>query len=84
MADAARHQVTQLEQTVDELKRKLKEREKELKEQQERVKRLQEGVNETSEWLDDKEQHFNNFNLSEVEPMKIQKKITAIKVCMHG
>lgn len=83
MTDVARHQVMQLEQTVDELKGKLKEREKELKEQQERVKRLQEGVNEMTAWLDDKEHHFNNFNLSEVEPMKIQEKTTAVKVCMH-
>ena len=81
MADTVIRQVTQLEQTVDKLKIKLKERERELKEQQERVRRLQEGISEMSEWLDDKEHSFKDFNLSEVEPMMIQKKKSAIKVC---
>lgn len=74
--------MTELENKVGELKKKLKERENELKKQEKRVKRLREDVNNMSEWLGDKEHQMKHFDLSEVEPTKIQNKIAAIKVHM--
>ena len=79
-ADTARHQVTELEQRVEELKKKLSNRENALKEQQDRVKKYQDAVSEVGQWLDEKEQQLKDYDLTEVEPDKIQEKMAAVKV----
>ena len=80
-ADTARQQVTELEQEVEELKKKLKNKENEVKEQQDRVKKYHDAVSEVSQWLDEKEEQLKNYDLTEVEPSKIQEKMAAVKVC---
>ena len=82
-ADTARGHVSELDQKVEELKKKLRNRENELKAQQERVKKYQDGVNGVSQWLEEKEQQLNDYNLTTAEPMKIQEKMAAIKVCYN-
>ena len=80
-ADAARHQVAEVEQRVEDLKKKLRDRENQLKEQQDRVKKYQDAVDEVNQWLGEKEQQLKDYDLTEVEPAKIQEKMAAVKVC---
>ena len=80
-ADTARDQLTQLDQTVEQLKKKLRDRENESKEQQAKVKKLEEVSSDVSQWLDEKEGQLKDCDLTEVEPTKIQEKMTSVKVC---
>ncbi|XP_065889965.1 microtubule-actin cross-linking factor 1-like isoform X3 [Dysidea avara] len=79
-ADTVRDQLTQLDQTVEQLKKKLRDRENELKEQQEKVKKLEEVSSDVSQWLDEKEGQLKDCDLTEVEPTKIQEKMTLVKL----
>ena len=81
-ADTARHQVTELDQGLEQLKKKLRDRENRLKQQQDRVKKHQEAVSEVGHWLDEKEHQLKDYDLTEVEPVKIQEKMSAIKVSL--
>ena len=81
-SDTARQQVNELDERVEELKKKLRDREKQLKEQEERVKKYKDVVNEVSQWLNEKEHQLKDYDLTEVEPAKIQEKMAAVKVCI--
>ena len=81
-ADAARLKVTELDQSLEQLKKKLRDRENKLKQQQDRVKKHQDAVNEVGQWLDEKEHQLKDYDLTEVEPAKIQEKMSAIKVSL--
>lgn len=83
-ANAAWQRVTELEQGVEELKKKLRERENEVKEQEDRVKKYRDAVDEVGRWLDEKEQQLKDYDLTEVDPTKIQEKMAAVKVCCVG
>jgi len=80
-ADTTRDQLTQLDQTVEQLKKKLRDKENRLKEQQAKVKKLKEVSNDVIQWLDEKEGQLKDCDLTEVEPTKIQEKMTLVKVC---
>lgn len=82
-ADTARDHVTELDKRVEELKKKLRGRENELKKQQERVKKYQDAVSEVSQWLDEKEHLLAGYDLTTAEPMRIQEKMAAVKVCCY-
>ena len=82
-ADTAKQQVTELDERVEELKKKLKDRENQLKKQEERVKKFQDAMNEVAQWLEKEEHQLNDYNLTEVDPTKIQEKMAAIKVPMY-